>query len=264
MKKLLSLSMIALMLVFVACDKADDNNDDGVNAGDKEKLITSVQAQSALGTTTSSVSYTNDLKPEVIGENDGTNGLYVKFSYEGSKIKSGDAFSDAGLSTPHGNVTFTYSGSDITQKVTNFGGETTTYTYTWTAGKVSEVIAEVTGASFNDYKYVYEYTGDNITKINKFAKDTLNNFIPNGYDLYTYDTKTNPYSVKSFPMYEDVQFISVNNPVKIDFFDSYDVPQGKAEFTYTYDSDDLPLTGTFDTGSLSGVLTFTYESLNSN
>jgi hypothetical protein len=265
MKKFLSLSLMAILLVFVvSCEKTDDTDDDGVNAGDKEKLITSIQAQSALGTTTSSVSYTNDLKPEVLGENDGTNGLYVKFTYEGSKFKSGNAFSDAGLSTPAGSVSFTYTGSDITQKVTNFNGETTTYTYTWAGGKVTEVIAEVTGAPFNDYKYVYEYTGDNITKINKFAKDTMNNFVAAGYDAYTYDSKVNPYSVKDYPMYEDVTFISANNPTKIDFYDSYNVPQGKAEFTYTYDSEDLPLTGTFDTGSLSGILTFTYESLSSN
>lgn len=266
MKKFIFILPIILVsiLMSVSCTKeTDDTNNNNINTSPKETLLTKYEVSTAITTMSTSISYTKSLLPEIIKESEqNTLKLVRKYSYNVSKLVDAKLYSDEAMSVEVGTETYTYnSSSQITAKTRVLNGETINYTYTWAGGKITEVVGLTVGASFNDFKKVYEWTGDNITKVTNYQKDTVGNFTMTDYEVYTFDSKVNPFVIKVFPNFEDVLYINKNNVTKIEFYDSYDVIQGMADFTYTFDADNRPLTGTFDFAFMSGIYNFTYTEL---
>lgn len=255
--------MVSLVFIGTSCTKTDNTNENTIPTGTKENLLTKFEMATAISSMISEISYTKDLKPEVItSKEDLTVKSVRKFTYDGSKFLNSKTYSDVAMTNETGSETFSYNSTgQIIGKVVTEGADVTTYTFVWTSGKITQVTAEVAGASFNDKKMDYEWTGDNITKVTNYSKDSTENYTIDGYNIYTFDDKTNPLTVKLIPDYDDPNFLNKNNTMKIEYYDPNNTIQGMANFTYTYDSENKPVTGTFDFAFLNGLYTFTYSSL---
>ncbi len=264
MKKLIYLTALLLSFSFVvsSCTKTDDGDDNNVNVGDTEKLLTHFEAITPLATSTIDISYNADLNlDKTIEKAAGVVQSVKKYNFNGSLLTDCKWYSDEAMTNQIGSNIYTINTSgEMTSMVEYDGADTVNYTISWGSGKISEYVAVNNSAPFNDHKNVFEWIGDNISKETTYMRDSTGAFVSTGYMVYTYDDKVNPFNIKYVPEF-DASFLSKNNITKIDIYGALGTLQGLSQFTYTYDADDMPTEGTFDYGYITGQNKYTYSDL---
>lgn len=266
MKKLnfLAAMLLSLSMVFFSCTKTDgDGDDNAVDNSKKDTLLTAFEMTTPLASTVENISYNDDLNlDKIVSKNGATVESVKKYNYNGSLLLDCKWYSDEAMTNPIGSNTYTFNTSgDMTAMVEIDGADTTHYTISYAGGKISEYTAVNISAPFNDHKSVFEWTGDNITKSTNYKRDSTGTFVSIGWDVYTYDDKVNPMTIKSFPEFDDVVFFSKNNYTKIETYGPSGAIQSMSQFTYNYDANDMPTVGTFDYGYISGQMKYTYTAL---
>ncbi|MBT1710344.1 hypothetical protein KK062_19005 [Fulvivirgaceae bacterium PWU5] len=179
--------------------------------------------------------------------------------------------------TPGYQSSYLYANGNITRINTMQGGATKAYeTFTSGSGTITEShFAKVSNqfkedsrityylngtritawADHNPYNglarrdsVVFTYTGENITRKDSYgSSENIEN-----YFLYTYDDKTNPFKLAGLNDEDDEYFkpinISKNNVTRMEFH--FGEHTDHDNFTYTYDSDGLPITRAITWGGI--------------
>jgi len=242
MKKLIYLTalLFSVSILSFSCVKTDDNNDDNNNNVDnskKDTLLTVFKMVTPLADNVQNISYNADLNLEkIVSKKQSAIEFVKKYNYNGSMLLDCKWYSDEAMTNPIGSNTYTINTSgQMTSMVEIDGADTTHYTISYSAGKISEYTAINNSAPFNDHKSVFEWTGDNITKETKYLRDSTGTFSSVGYDVLTYDNKINPLTIRFIPEFE-VQFFSKNNVTKIEIYGPGGTIQALSQFTYNYDA----------------------------
>jgi hypothetical protein len=166
--------------------------------------------------------YAGDL---IVRVNQASQSRYYTFEYNNGKIVKRNHFLDGATQA----AAYTIFNYDTDHKIVSIemfydpNNKTRSYTFSYTSGKLSKVIAKrfSGGTEFTEYEYTYIYTGDNI------SQSTIVQF-SNGYSQtsiidYTYDNKENYFKKQPNAFLVEPSFFTQEGALYPYFFSSNNI-----------------------------------------
>lgn len=254
MKRLLlySLAVVALLLA-AACSKDNDNNNTATGnnstSGKRLSKVTWIFDEGGTQTFTDETIFTwegSDLK-RVESWDEGERDYYVDFSYASGRL------------------------DEITFQETGKGSETDVFRLNYDGNRISSVACYVNGVHENDIALAYDSDG-HISTVNvdngyfvfyltwNNGNITRRDVVSEGYNLYLYDNKRNPYP-EAYALFmalmdEEFYYLSANN-LETERWIPENGGSRMRSYIFTYDGD-YPTMSSYSDGGGSGRYYYQY------